>query len=144
MILNTAITNDISPYEMKNFILLICSDMQIDQCKSDNSDKMYERMKKKYADAGLKTKYKVPYELPHLLFWNMRSTTGFPSLSFTKNTSMLSGNSPVLLNSFNEKGFSMLEDLTPWKLLTTQLNNKRYKHLENKIDEIWNNEYMFH
>ena len=142
MILNTAITNDISPYEMQNFILLICSDMQIDQCRTDNSDKMYERMKKKYAEAGLNSKYRTEYTLPHLIFWNMRSTTGFPSLSSTKNTSMLSGNSPVLLNSFNEKGATMLEELTPWKLLTTQLNNKRYKHLEYKIDEIWNNEYM--
>lgn len=141
MILNTAITNNISPYEMQNFILLICSDMQIDHCQSDNSDQMYERMKKKYAEAGLNTKYRMPYTLPHIIFWNMRSTTGFPSLASTSNTSMLSGNSPVLLNSFNEKGATMLEDLTPWKLLTTQLNNKRYKHLEYKIDEIWNNKY---
>jgi hypothetical protein len=50
---------------------------------------------------------------------------------------MLSGNSPALLNQFNEKGISMLNEMTPWKLLVKQLDNKRYKILEDKIEELW-------
>lgn len=144
MILNTAITNNISPYEMQNFVLLICSDMQIDQAQSNNSGVMYDRMRNKYAEAGLKSKYQRPYTLPHIVFWNLRSTTGFPSLSTTENTSMLSGNSPVLLNNFSDKGPAILKDMTPWKMLETQLSNVRYKYLENVVDDIWRNkiEYM--
>ena len=144
MILNTAITNNISPYEMQNFVLLICSDMQIDQAQSNNSGVMYDRMRNKYAEAGLQSKYQTPYTLPHIVFWNLRSTSGFPSLSTTENTSMLSGNSPVLLNNFSDKGPAILKDMTPWKMLETQLSNVRYKYLENVVDDIWRNkiEYM--
>ena len=137
MILNTAILSDISPFEMQDFTLLICSDMQIDQSNRDNSNSMYERMKIKYRDAGLKSIYRMPYTLPHIVFWNLRSTTGFPSLSQTLNTSMLSGNSPALLNMFSENGVSMLKEITPWNMLIKQLNNKRYNHLEEIIDNIW-------
>jgi len=137
MILNTAIANNISPFEMQNFTLLICSDMQIDQCKTDYSGAMFNRIEKKYADAGINSKYRTPYTLPHIVFWNLRSTNGFPSLSTTKNTSMLSGNSPVLLNSFSEKGCELLKDLTPWNMLVNVLNNKRYNKLEDVVTKLW-------
>ena len=143
MILQTAIANNISPYEMHNFVLLICSDMQIDQAQTSNSGIMYDRMRNKYAEAGLRSKYQTPYTLPHIVFWNLRSTTGFPSLSTTENTSMLSGNSAVLLNNFADKGPTVLKDLTPWKMLETQLNNVRYKYLENVVNDIWRNEIEY-
>ena len=68
MILQTAIANNISPYEMQNFVLLICSDMQIDQAQTSNSGTMYDRMRNKYAEAGLRSKYQTPYTLPHIVF----------------------------------------------------------------------------
>ena len=144
MILQTAVANNISPYEMQNFILLICSDMQIDQATKNNSNVMYDRMRNKYAEAGLSSKYKTPYTLPHIVFWNLRSTNGFPSLSTTENTSMLSGNSAALLNNFADKGPSILKDFTPWKMLQTQLSNVRYNYMENVVNNIWSNkiEYM--
>ena len=138
MILNTAVANNISPFEMQNFTLLICSDMQIDQCRTDYSGTMFDRMKKRYADAGINSRYRTPYTLPHIVFWNLRSTMGFPSLSTTQNTSMLSGNSPVLLNTFSEKGCELLKDLTPWNILINELNNKRYNKLEDVVTKLWN------
>jgi hypothetical protein len=138
MILNTAVANDVSPFEMQNFTLLICSDMQIDQCRTDYSGSMFDRMKKRYADAGINSRYRTPYTLPHIVFWNLKSRTGFPSLSTTQNTSMLSGNSPVLLNTFSEKGCELLEDLTPWNILVNELNNKRYNKLEDVVTKLWN------
>jgi hypothetical protein len=138
MILNTAIANDVSPFEMQNFTLLICSDMQIDQCRTDNSGSMFDRMKKRYANAGINSRYRTPYTLPHIVFWNLKSTTGFPSLSTTQNTSMLSGNSPVLLNTFSKKGCELLKDLTPWNILVNELNNKRYNKLEDVVTKLWN------
>jgi hypothetical protein len=138
MILNTAIANNISPFEMQNFTLLICSDMQIDQCRTDYSGTMFDRIEKKYADAGINSIHRTPYPLPHIVFWNLRSTTGFPSLSSTKNTSMLSGNSPVLLNAFSENGSEMLKDLTPWNMLVKELSNNRYNKLEKVVVNLWN------
>ena len=165
LILNTAISNNISPVDMENMTLVILSDMQIDQaeCKSygysysynststststssrrgenlTTTDTMFEMMKNKYHDAGLRTKYNCPYKLPHIVFWNLRSTSGFPSLSQTENTSMMSGNSPVLLNAFCEHGIESLKEATPWNILVKQLSNKRYDYLENIVENLWPN-----
>ena len=85
-------SQNISPKDMKNMVLVILSDMQIDmantdntiewhiQIEMDNMDTMFEMMKNKYHDAGLRTIHQEPYELPHIVFWNLRSTTGFPSI----------------------------------------------------------------
>jgi Mg-chelatase subunit ChlD len=141
LILDTAIENNISPDDMKKMVLVILSDMQIDCANSDyagiSNDTMFNMMREKYRDAGLRTIYKQPYELPHIIFWNLRPVTGFPSLSTEKNTSMMSGNSPVLLNSFCDKGIDALTEMTPWTSLVEQLSNDRYNHLEKIVENLW-------
>tara|TARA_B100001093_G_scaffold516247_2_gene594581 strand:- start:100 stop:1884 length:1785 start_codon:yes stop_codon:yes gene_type:complete len=136
LILSVAVANNISPQDMENFTLVILSDMQIDSA-ANNSDSMYERMRQKYYDAGLKTIYKTPYKLPHIVFWNLRSTNGFPNLSNTPNTSMLSSNSPALLNNFSENGISVLKNLTPWNIMKEQLSISRYDSLNTIVDELF-------
>tara|TARA_Y100000591_G_scaffold330624_1_gene362150 strand:- start:521 stop:1657 length:1137 start_codon:yes stop_codon:yes gene_type:complete len=136
LILEAGLENNVTPDEMKNFVLLICSDMQIDQVVNNN-DLMFDRMRKMYYEAGLNSVYKVPFELPHIVFWNLRCTTGFPLTSNTKNTTMLSGNSPNLLNDFGNQGLDILKDLTPWKYLIKQLNSNRYNKLDKVINDIW-------
>ena len=139
MILTTAIENQVSPEEMKDMTLVILSDMQIEQeikqeIKQENKRNiMFNMMKTKYAEAGLKSVYMEPYTLPYIVFWNLRPTSGFPSLAKTENTSMMSGNNPALLNAFCSKGLSVLHDLTPWKFLVRELANPRYNPLENII-----------
>jgi len=141
LILNTAILNNINPIDMKKMTLIILSDMQIDCGDSEGNDvsnhAMFDMIKKEYHNAGLQTEYKTPYELPHIIFWNLRSTSGFPSLSKTENTSMISGNNPVLLNTFCSNGIDTLNDITPWKMLLQQLSNKRYDHLEKIVSNLW-------
>ena len=144
-ILNVAIANNINPKDMRQITLIILSDMQIDCAERDNymetntrtntnnNEVMFEMMKQKYADAGLRTSYNKPYELPHIIFWNLRQTSGFPSLSTTENTSMMSGNNPVLLNQFSNQGIDVLKEITPWKMLSNQLSNNRYNYLENIV-----------
>ncbi len=145
VILNTAINNNISPEDMKDMVLVILSDMQIDcgnsiKNTSDNKE-MFQMMKEKYYYAGLKSIYNKPYELPHIVFWNLRTTDGFPSISTEENTSMMSGNNPVLLNTFCNKGIEALKELTPWNNLIDQLSNKRYNYLEKIVDNHWNFKY---
>ena len=55
---------------------------------------------------------------PHILFWNLRKTTGFPATTFTKNITFLSGYSSTLLNVFVTKGVDALREVTPFNMLT--------------------------
>jgi hypothetical protein len=73
------------------------------------------------------------YKPPHILFWNLRSTSGFPSLSNQPNASMMSGFSPSLLNLFCEQGIDALQSCTPWSLLEKSLENERYKIMSDKF-----------
>ena len=113
--------------------LVILSDMQIDHGGNEDNKPMYDMMKEKYILAGMNSIYKTPYKLPHIVFWNLRSTTGFPSLTSTENTSMMSGSSPMLLNEFSRKGMEFFKDLTPWKNLEHILNNERYNIFDSMI-----------
>jgi len=134
MILNAIIQNKLSPEDVQDLVLVILSDMQIDMAdKSVRNDKsLYEVIRLEYENAGLKV-WGRPYNPPHILFWNLRSTSGFPTLSTTKNTSMLSGFSPVLLNMFCDKGIEALNKLTPWDKLEESLNNIRYEPMVQKL-----------
>jgi hypothetical protein len=109
--------------------------MQMDNGDSCNKQVLYDTMKDKYAAAGIRVNG-VPYKPPHILFWNLRSTSGFPSLSKQPNASMMAGFSPTLLNLFCEQGLVALQSCTPWSLLNKSLENERYTIMENKLQEI--------
>jgi hypothetical protein len=87
---------------------------------------------KKFHDAGVEI-CGTGYKMPHILFWNLRSTNGFPELSYQNNVTMLSGYSPMLLNSFMEDGMTGLRDVTPWGMLTKMLDKERYNVLESLV-----------
>lgn len=123
LILEALVKNKVAPEDAKGMVLAIFSDMQIDeadkhQCSKHRSDDMYKNIQTKYQDAG--------YEAPHILFWNLRSTNGFPCLSKVGNATMMSGFSAALLNAFCEKGIEALQDYTPWSMLVETLMNPRY------------------
>lgn len=139
LILDTAIQNNIDPKVMENMNLVILSDMQIDCAdNTGNMETMFKMMRNKYYNAGIKTSYRAPYNLPNVVFWNLRQTNGFPNTSMTKNTVMISGNSPMLLNEFATTGIDCLKEITPIIMITDILNNKRYNILDKKFTEIWN------
>ena len=139
LILDAIVQNEMAPEDVQDMVLVILSDMQMDQGdKCDKSD-LYNFMKDKYATAGIRVNG-VPYKPPHILFWNLRSTSGFPNLANQTNTSMISGFSPSLLNLFCERGLNALQSCTPWSMLVKSLENERYKImneiLNQKIDLI--------
>lgn len=137
MILDVAIQHNINPKEMENMSLVILSDMQIDYADHNSKDEtMYDAMRMKYYNAGIRTSHKMPYPLPNIVFWNLRYTNGFPNSSSTKNTVMISGNSPILLNEFSTKGIEALKEITPIIMIKDILNNKRYDILEEKVKEL--------
>jgi hypothetical protein len=135
LILSSIIENKLEPEKVQDLVLVILSDMQMD-CADKNFDKtLYESIKIKYEEAGIKI-WGKPYRPPHILFWNLRSTNGFPCISEQVNTSMMSGYNPSVLNGFCEKGMNGLLSSTPWYVLEKNLNNQRYKILEEKAIEV--------
>jgi Mg-chelatase subunit ChlD len=113
---------------------VLFSDMQIDAAYKNNNSRltMHQKIEELYARTGIQI-CGTPYKPPHILFWNLRYTEGFPSLSSTPNVSMMSGFSPALLNNFCEMGLEALQNTTPWDMLVDTLNKQQYQHFEDKV-----------
>ena len=135
LILNAIIQSKLSPEDVQDMVLVILSDMQLDQADKTTNQTMYDSIKTKYETAGNRL-YGKPFKPPHILLWNLRSTSGFPTLSTQANASMLSGFSPALLNLFCDQGIDALQACTPWSILTQSLENERYKIMGDKLLEI--------
>lgn len=133
LILSSIVQQNLLPKDVEDMVLVIFSDMQIDSA-DDNYLTFYENIREKYRDAGMGC-HGMPYNPPHILFWNLRSTKGFPTLSTQENTSMMSGFNPSLLNLFCDKGIDALKKCTPWSNLIECLQHERYKIMENKFIE---------
>jgi len=133
-ILDAIIQNRMAPEDVQDLVLVILSDMQIDSGDKCNTQVLYDNMKLKYETAGIRVHGK-PYKPPHILFWNLRSTNGFPTLSNQRNCSMMSGFSPALLNLFCEQGVNALQSCTPWALLEKSLENARYRIMGDELDK---------
>ena len=140
-ILNAIIEKKLEPDQVSNMVLAIFSDMQIDEAESvagrvTDTKVLYESIAEKYAAAGMRI-HGVPFTPPHILFWNLRSTSGFPCLTTQTNVSMMSGFSPALLNLFCEQGIDAFKNSTPWYMLVQSMDNPRYQYLEDRVKELW-------
>lgn len=133
LILRILIEKEVPPSDVENLVFAIFSDMQFDAAvvipkpenldDDDNDRKNINRValdniRAKFVEAG--------YRPPHILFWNLRSTHGFPAVSSDENVSMVSGYSPVLLNVLEELGIEGLKGQTPFAMVSKILENPRY------------------
>ena len=134
LILDAIVQNKMTPEDVQDMVLVILSDMQMDAGDKCDKQVLYDTMKAKYEAAGIRVNG-VPYKPPHILFWNLKSTSGFPSLANQPNASMMSGFSPALLNLFCEQGLDAFQSCTPWSLLVKSLENERYKIMSDKFEE---------
>jgi hypothetical protein len=75
MVLDTLVSHSVPPVQVKNLVLAVFSDMQIDEAKTETGtpQSMHSRIQEMYEEHG--------YEAPHILYWNLRTTNGFPSAS---------------------------------------------------------------
>jgi hypothetical protein len=132
LILQALVANKVPPEEASDMILAVFSDMQIDVAGgSSTSNVMMDGIEEMYKQAG--------YTRPHILFWNLSSTSGFPTLSSKRGVSMMSGFSPALLNLFCDKGMGVLESLVPWNMMVEMLNNERYMEIDKYVNEHYSN-----
>jgi Mg-chelatase subunit ChlD len=133
MILDAIVQNNLKPEDVEDMVLTILSDMQIDQADSSYGS-MMTVIEHKYAEAGMRL-HKKPFKAPHILFWNLRSTSGFPAMSLQKNASMMSGFSAALLNLFCEEGLDALQSCTPWSMFLKGIDLERYQILDHRLRE---------
>ena len=134
VVLDAIVEKKMTAEEVSGITLVILSDMQMDEADTYYDSTVHKNIEKMYAEAGEKI-CGSPYKPPHILFWNLCSTDGFPCLSNQKNASMMSGFSPALLNNFCEIGLEGLQNTTPWISLRESMNQLRYQYLEDKIKE---------
>jgi len=144
---------------VEKLTLVIFSDMQICDASPDlqNIEKkntLFENIRQMFAKMGerlygssetetetqaqAQAQAQAPLKPPHIVFWNLRKTTGFPCLSTDENVSMMSGFSPSLLNVFCQKGVNGLKNYTPWNTLIETLNNSRYAVFEDAFKKVVN------
>ena len=121
--------------EIKDMILVILSDMQMDP-DDYRKDSLYQNIVEKYKEIGIRL-FNKPIKPPHILFWNLRSTDGFPNVYNESNTSMASGYSSQLLNDFCNNGHTSFFSLTPWSLFVKNMEKKRYQILKKIFSENW-------
>lgn len=126
LILDVIIEQKMRPEDVTDMTLAIFSDMQMDLNRNKNGV-LYKNIEQMYNDAGIKI-HGTPYKPPHILFWNLRSTDGFPNVYTQNNTSMMSGFSPSLLNLFCNGGTNALRN--PWNMLIKSLASDRYNILQ--------------
>jgi len=121
-VVSARLTNDV----VKNIVLVILSDMQIEEQHNEKmSESMFSLIRDKYAEAG-RLVHGIPYDMPNIMFWNLRTTSGFPVMTTEMGASMMSGSNPAIINSFCSSGISELRTLTPWDNMLTLLNSDRY------------------
>ena len=141
LILDAIVANKMDPQDVQNMVLVMLSDMQIDAAepyggakKAQERTGLFKLIEQKYAAAGIRV-HGAPYKPPHILFWNLRSTGGFPCMSNEPAASMVSGFSPALLNDFCDKGMDAFLSLTPWSQLVSSLYKERYQILGDQLEK---------
>ena len=113
LVLRTAVRNKVKQEELPESIVVI-TDMEFDQCVSGN-DLFYDTMKAKYEAFG--------YQIPNIVFWNVRSGKNTYHASFDRpGVQLASGQSPVVFESL-AKGVNM----TPQEYMLSVLNSERYE-----------------
>jgi hypothetical protein len=135
VILDAIVESEIPPVKVEQMVLVVLSDMQMNQ-GSNWDDTMSDEIKKMYKEAGEQSKYKKAYNPPHILWWNLRQTNGFPAVSSENNTTMVSGYNAGLLTEFENKGIGAFTNYTPYKMITQILDNSRYNMLQEKYFEL--------
>jgi len=145
LLLTIASENKVPQSDMPK-ILAIFSDMQFDQGDSSWNKTSYDNICDKFKNAG--------YEVPHVLFWNLRgNTVGFQVKADTPNSSMLSGYSTRMLDLFLSADLTTMqtefsniiqnnneeikEKKTTLTLLNKALNHEMFEKYNNDFDKLF-------
>ena len=126
LLAGACVDQNMSPATVGDLTFVLLSDMQIDEADRGAKHCLDSAIRDIFATAGMRSRYRSPYPAPHLVYWNMKSTEGFPTTSFSPNATMLSGYSPALLSCLADKTRDQLTKMTPFASLLEQLSVERY------------------
>lgn len=118
-ILDLAKRNAIPQKDMPEMLFII-SDMQFD---------VIEGYGKKTALDGIRQKYnKANYDMPKIVFWNVRaSLNSTPAKSTDPDVALISGYSPSVMKSVLKGDVS---DFTPYGIMRTAIDDERYEAIK--------------
>ena len=130
MIADACVEKNLHPSVVENMFLCILSDMQIDSAiKNYNNATLNDNIKAIFHNAGCKTSYKCPYKPPIIIYWNMRTTSGFPTATNEPGCILVSGYTMDVIEELENKGPTSLQNITPWENLKNILEKPRYSKL---------------
>lgn len=125
--LETMIDNNSGNEILQNMTLVLLSDMQIEDDTNNPTGGIYDVIEEKFSRAK-------GYKPPHIIFWNVKKTNGFPTTPKQYNVSMLSGYNPIVLKTYFKKTRNEPNDTcNSWFLLKKLLGQKRYDFLEEDV-----------
>lgn len=113
LVLEKAVANELPQEDMPQ-TLIILSDMQFDECVLNGDLSALQMIKRRYTNAG--------YNMPRIVFWNLRNAFGVPAKSDKEDTTLVSGFSPSIMKE-------VLEAKTPLELVLATLNSERYNRV---------------
>ena len=139
LILDAVATAKLTPAEVAKLTFVILSDMQMNEADSHASGSigggraaLFTRIADEFANAG-KRICGEPYPVPKMVFWNLRTTQGFPTSTSDENAIMVSGGSDVILNDLCERGLEALTTINPWTAFVESLSKARYSSLDHVL-----------
>jgi len=121
--LQIAQVNGMAPSVVAGLSVVIFSDMEFDQSRSDQEtpwETAHETIKRKFSDAGYSN-------LPTIVYWNLRSSASVPVLADEPGVVMLAGFSASMMQAFLDR---RLDDVTPLALLHEVLGKDCYARLQ--------------
>lgn len=116
LILSTAVTHNVPAEDMPK-VLAIISDMQFDQGVGRYTFTTHEAIKAKYRNAG--------YDLPLIVYWNVRASNGQPVAKAEIGTVLVSGDNLGVFKSLASADLDPAK-MTPEYHMLQVLNGERY------------------
>jgi hypothetical protein len=113
LILGKAVANGLPKEDMPKTILIL-SDMQFDQCIQQPNNSALDTVKEMYSSFG--------YDVPKVVFWNLRNSFGVPTKANQSGTVLVSGFSPSIMKE-------ILGSTTPIETVNKVINNPRYDRI---------------
>lgn len=117
LILKAAKSHNLSNDDMPKTLFII-SDMQFDAACGDKTN--FEYMKQQYAACG--------YDMPKVVFWNVRAAQNSPAKATDENVMLVSGASPSIFEAAVN-----CSSITPIDSMMEVLNAKRYSLIEEAL-----------
>jgi len=114
LILRKAVSGGLKQADLPSYIIIL-SDMQFDRA-ARGSDTALEMIRREYSSAG--------YEVPKLIFWNLRTSSGVPVKVTDTGVALVSGFSPSIMKQI------LSGEVSPIRIMMGVLDSDRYADIK--------------